>query len=134
MRFFKPELELKIKDEIEKLLKVSFIEPIQHPVWLSNIVVVGKKQTDQIRASVDFRDLNKACPKDEFPLPSIDALIDSTAGCEMYTMMDGYKGYNQIQMDLADAPKTAFRAPLGNFYYKVRPFGLKNAGQLIREQ
>ena len=77
---------------------------------------------------MDFRNLNKACPKDEFPLPNIDLLVDSAAGSSMFSFMDGYSGYNQIRMAVKDAEKTAFRTPIGNFYYTVMPFGLKNAG------
>uniref|UniRef100_A0A2N9HPJ3 Reverse transcriptase n=1 Tax=Fagus sylvatica TaxID=28930 RepID=A0A2N9HPJ3_FAGSY len=98
-----------------------------HPRWLSNIVPV-KKKNGQIRCCVDFRNLNKACPKDEFPLPNMDLLIDSAAGHAMFSFMDGFSGYNQIRMSTRDAEKTAFRTPIGNFYYTVMPFGLKNAG------
>jgi hypothetical protein len=87
-----------------------------------------KKKNGQIRCCVDFRDLNKACPKDEFPLPNMDLLIDSGAGHVMFSFMDGFNGYNQILMSPKDAKKTAFRTPIGNFYYTVMPFGLKNAG------
>ena len=80
---------------------------------------------------MDFRNLNKACPKDEFPLPNIHLLVDSAAGSSMFSFMDGYSGYsgyNQIRMAAKDAEKTAFRTPIENFYYTVMPFGLKNAG------
>jgi hypothetical protein len=109
------------------LLAASFIKPIQHPRWLSNIVLV-KKKNGQIRCCVDFRNLNKACPKDEFPLPNMDLLIDSAVGNAMFSFMDGFSGYNQIRMSPKDAEKIAFRTPIGNFYYTVIPFGLKNAG------
>jgi hypothetical protein len=109
------------------LLAAGFIKPIQHPRWLSNIVLV-KKKNGQIRCCVDFRNLNKACPKDEFPLPNMDLLIDSAAGHAMFSFMDGFSGYNQIRMSTKDAEKTVFRTPIGNFYYTVMPFGLKHAG------
>ena len=76
---------------------------------------------------MDFRNLNKACPKDEFPLPNINLLIDLAAGSSMFLFMDGYSGYNQIRMAAKDAEKTTLRAPIGNFYYTMMPFGLKNA-------
>ena len=76
---------------------------------------------------MDFRNLNKAYPKDEFPLPNIDLLVDSVTGSSMFSFMDGYSGYNQIRMAAKDAKKMAFRTPIGNFYYTVMPFGLKNA-------
>ena len=75
-----------------------------------------------------FRNFNKACPKDEFPLPNMDLLIDYAAGSAMFSFMDGFRGYNQIRMALKDVEKTAFRTPMGNFYYTVMLFGLKNVG------
>ena len=77
---------------------------------------------------MDFKNLNRACSKDEFPLPNMDLLIDSAAGSAMFSFMDGFSGYNQIKMALRDAEKTAFRTPMGNFYYTMMSFGLKNAG------
>jgi hypothetical protein len=71
MRTFHTEVEAQITQEVKKLLAAGFIKPIQHPRWLSNIVPV-KKKNGQIRCCVDFRNLNKACPKDEFPLPNMD--------------------------------------------------------------
>ncbi len=77
---------------------------------------------------VDYTDLNKVCPKDSFPLPSIDQLVDSTSGHELLTFMDAFSGYNQIQMAPEDEEKTAFITDGGTYCYKVIPFGLKNAG------
>ena len=77
---------------------------------------------------MDFRNLNRACPKDEFPLPNMDLLINYAAGSAMFSLMDGFSGYNQIKMASRDAEKTTFRTPMGNFYYTVMPFRLKNAG------
>ena len=107
-RVFHIEVEAQIVQEVKKLLTAGFIKPIQHPKWLSNIVPM-KKKNGQIHCCVDFRNLNKACPKDEFPLPNIDLLVDSTAGNSMFSFMDGYSGYNQIRMAAKDAEKTAFR-------------------------
>ena len=122
---FHTDVETQITQEIKKLLADGFIKPIQHPKWLSNVVPV-KKKNSQIRCFVDFRNLNKACPKDALPLPNIDLLVDSTAGSSMFSFMDGYSGYNQIWMVAKDAEKIAFRTIIGNFYYTVMPFGLKN--------
>ena len=80
----------------------GFIKPIQHSHWLSNIVQV-KKKNGQIRCCVDFRNLNRVCPKDEFPLPKMDLLIDSAAGSAMFSFMDEFSGYNHIRMALKDA-------------------------------
>lgn len=77
---------------------------------------------------IDYRDLDKASPKDDFPLPHIDMLIDSIAEHEMMSFIDGFSGYNQIKMFGEDREKTAFTTPWGTFCYKVMPFGLKNAG------
>ena len=87
-----------------------------------------KKANCKWRMCVDFTDLNKAYPKDSFPLPRIDQLVDSTAGHRLLTFMDAFSGYNQIMMDDADQEKTSFITSKGLFCYKVMPFGLKNAG------
>ena len=103
------------------------MKPIQHLRWLSNIVPV-KKKNGQIRCYIDFINLNWVCPKDKFSLPIMDLLIDSIVGNAMFSFMDGFSGYNQIWMASKDAEKTAFKSPIGNFYYIVMPFGLKNGG------
>ena len=76
---------------------------------------------------VDFRDLNKASPKDDFPLSHIDILIDNTVGHALLSFKDGFSGYNQIKMAPKDREKTSFITPLGTYCHKVMPFGLKNA-------
>ena len=77
---------------------------------------------------VDFTNLNRACPKDSFPLPRIDQLVDLTASHELLTFMDAFSGYNQIRMNEEDQEKTAFVTSQGLYCYRVMPFGLKNAG------
>jgi hypothetical protein len=89
--------------------------------------VVNKKQ-GTIHVCMDFHDLNKACPKDNFPTPFIDQIIDECAGCEAFSFMDGFLGYNQIQIKPKDQHKTAFICPWGTFAYRKMPFGLKNVG------
>ncbi|KAL0295428.1 UNVERIFIED_CONTAM: Transposon Tf2-12 polyprotein [Sesamum angustifolium] len=96
-------------------------------MWISSIVPVRKKN-GQIRVCVDFKDLNNACLKDDFPLPIVELMIDATTGHEALSFMDGSFGYNQIRMVPADEELTAFRTPKGIYCYKVMPFGLKNAG------
>jgi hypothetical protein len=76
---------------------------------------------------VDYRDLNKASPKDDFPLPHIDMLVDNTVKFKVFSFMDGFFGYNQIKMVLEDMEKTIFITPGGTFCYRVMPFGLNNA-------
>lgn len=87
-----------------------------------------KKKNRQIRCYVDFRNLNKVCPKDKFPLPNMDLLIDSVAGSAMFSFMDRFNGYNQIRMPPRDSEKTTFKTPMGNFYYTMMLFGLQNVG------
>ena len=94
---------------------------------MANIVPVQKKN-GQIRICVDYRDLNNACPKDEFPLPITELLVDATTGFGALSFMDGFSGYNQIKMAPEDEELTAFRTPRGVYCYTVMPFGLKNAG------
>ena len=77
---------------------------------------------------VDFTDLNKACPKDSFPLPRIDQLVDSTVGHKLLTFMNAFSGYNQIMMLEEDQEKIAFITSQELYCYRVMPFGLKNAG------
>ena len=77
---------------------------------------------------IDFTDLNKACPKDSYPFPRIDILVDSTTRHQLLSFIDAFSGYNQIKMEEADQEKTSFVTSQGLFYYKVMPFGLKNAG------
>ena len=101
--------QAQIIKELQKLLAAGFIGPIEHPKWLSNIVPV-KKKNGQMRYCVDFRNLNKACPKDEFPLPNMDMLIDS-ARHAIFSFMDGFSGYNQIRMSPKDAN--------GSGYYRL---------------
>jgi hypothetical protein len=78
--------------------------------------------------SVDYGDLNKVSPKDDFPLPYIDVLVDNTTRFPVFSFMDGFSGYNQIKMASEDMEKTTFITPWGTFYYKVIPFSLKNVG------
>ena len=91
-------------------------------------MVMVKKSNGKWRMCVDFTDLNRACPKDGYPLPWIDTLVDSTARHELLSFMDAFSGYNQIKMNEEDQEKTSFITSQGIFCYKVMPFGLKNAG------
>ena len=97
---------------------------MDYPQWLANIVPVLKKD-GKVRMCVDFRDLNKACPKDDFPLPHIDVIIDSVASSVMYFFMDEFSGYNKIMMAVMDKIKTAFITEWGTYCYKVMPFWIE---------
>ena len=86
-----------------------------------------KKANGKWRMCVDFTDLNKACPKDSYPLPCINQLMDSTVGHRLLSFMDASSGYNLIRMDETNQEKTSFVTSQGLFCYKVMPFELKNA-------
>ena len=87
-----------------------------------------KKKNEKWRVCMDFTDLNKSYPKDLFPLPHIDKLVNATAGNQLMSFMDAFSGYNQVLMHPEDQEKTLFMTSRGIYYYKVMPFGLKNAG------
>uniref|UniRef100_A0A2N9HPS3 RNase H type-1 domain-containing protein n=1 Tax=Fagus sylvatica TaxID=28930 RepID=A0A2N9HPS3_FAGSY len=122
-----PERAEIVAKEVERLLEANAIRSVQYPTWLSNTVVVRKKN-GKWRVCVDFTDLNRACPKDPFPLPRIDQLVDSASGHERMSFLDAFQGYHQIPMAHSDQEKTAFITPKGVYCYRVMPFGLKNAG------
>lgn len=110
-----------------KLLEAGHIRQINFLVWLSNAVLVTKAE-NKWWICVDFKDLNKVCPKDHYPLPRIDQFVGFMTGCEMLSMMDAYQGYHQIALHEADQPKLIFFTSIGTYCYKVMPFGLKNTG------
>jgi hypothetical protein len=116
-----------IKLEVKKLLKSSFIYSVALTDWVSNLVPIDKKQ-GTIRVCVDYRDINKACPKDKFPTPFVDQIVDDYAGSEIFFLMDGFSGYNQINIVPEDQHKIVFICPWGTFAYQKLPFGLKNVG------
>ena len=126
-RSFAPERQKAINKEVSKLLQAGAIREVEYPEWLANIVLV-KKENGKWRLYIDFTDVNRACPKDSFPLPRIDLIVDATTGHELLSFMDAFSGYNQISMDLDDQEKTSFVTGQGTYCYRVMPFGLKNAG------
>ena len=130
-RAFTPERDQAVAEEVTKLLTAGFIREVYYPDWLANVVLV-KKANGKWRMCVDFTYLNKACPKDSFPLPRIDQLVNSTAGHKLLTFMDAFLGYNQIRMDEEDQEKTALITSQELYCYKVMPFGLKNAGPIYQ--
>ena len=97
-RRFRPELQDDIITEVDRLITAAFIKEVQYPRWLANIVPVTKKN-GQLRICVDFRDLNRACPKDDFPIPITEMVVDATTCYGALSFMDGSSGYNQIKMD-----------------------------------
>nr|XP_027122043.1 uncharacterized protein LOC113738985 [Coffea arabica] len=126
-RSFAPERNEMIKAEVGKLLESKIILEVYYPTWLANPVLV-KKEDQTWRMCVDFTYLNKACPKDCFPLPRIDRLVDSTVGFDVLCFLDAFKGYHQIEMAEEDRDKTSFITEEGTYCYRTMPFGLKNAG------
>ena len=97
LRRVKPEMLLKIMEEVKKQLDAGFLEVSKYPQWVANIVLVPKKD-GKVRMCVDYRDLNRASSKNNFPLPHIDTLVDNTAKHSLFFFMDGFSGYNQIRM------------------------------------
>jgi hypothetical protein len=128
MRPFGDEKCRAIAKEISNLLKAGFVKDVIHTKWVANPVLVPKKNTKVLRMCVDDTSLNKACPKDLFPLPRIDQVIDSTAGSELLCFLDAYSSYHQIKMKESDQLATSFVTPYGTYCYVTIPFGLKNAG------
>ena len=100
-RVFTPEQDQAIVEKVRKLQEASFIREVYYLDWLANIVMV-KKVNGKWRMCVDFTDLNKACPKDSYPLPRVDVLVDSTVWHQLLSFMDAFSSYNQIRMHKAD--------------------------------
>ena len=115
-----------VKDEVMKLKQVRAIKEVFYPEWLANIVVM-KKKNRKWRVCVNFTDMNKACLKDPFSMPRIDKLVDATVGHPRMSFLETFQGYHQIPLALEDQEKTTFVTLIGNYHYKVMPFGLKNA-------
>ncbi|KAM2968400.1 hypothetical protein FF1_028550 [Malus domestica] len=124
-----------MKAEVEKLKGIGFVREVNYPTWVANVVLVKKNPTKESLLlqkvlwimCVDYTDLNKGYPNDSFPIPLIERLTHSMAGCELLSFMDAYSGYNQILMNPPDQEHTSFTTDRGLYCYKVMPFGLKNA-------
>jgi hypothetical protein len=129
-RNFKLKIVDKVKEEVNRLLQVRFMHPCHYAEWVSNIVPVEKKNTGKIRVCVYFQNLNWATPKDEYPMPIADMLINNASGNKVISFLGGNEGYNQIFMAEEDISKTAFRCLgfVGLFKWVVMTFGLKNVG------
>ena len=115
-----------VKEDLEKLLKAGFIEPVDQATWLSSIVVVPKKN-GKLRICVDFRCLNAATKKDPYPLPFMDEVLDTVIGYVAYSFIDYFSGYHQVHIHADDRYKTTFITEWGAYVWVVMPFGLKNA-------
>jgi hypothetical protein len=123
LRRFEEERRRAIGVELRKLLEAGFIKEVFHPAWLANPVLV-KKKNGKWRTCVHYTSLNKACPKVPFPLPRIDQIVDSTAGCELLCFLNTYYGYHQIKMKESDQLANSFVTPFGMYCYVTMSFGL----------
>jgi hypothetical protein len=112
--------------EVRKLLDAGFIEEVHHPIWLANPVIVPKAN-GKLWMCIDYTSLNKACPKDPYPLPRIDQIVDCTSGCDLLSFLDAYSSFHQIQMSREDRKHTAFVTVDGLYGYVVMSYSLKNA-------
>jgi hypothetical protein len=115
-----------ICEEVQNLLCAGFIEEVHHTIWLANLVIVPKAN-GKLQMCIDYTNLNKACPKDPYPLPQIYQIVDSTSGCNLLSFLDAYSGFHQIQMSRQDRKHTAFVTVDGLYCYVVMPYDLKNA-------
>ena len=118
-----PKYSLLVKEELDKLLDIGFIYPVPFSEWVSPIVIVPKKN-GKLRICQDFQALNKATKKDYFPLPFTDAILDAVASHKCYSFLNGFSGYNQVQIAQEDQVKTTFTTDWGTFASRVMLFGL----------
>ena len=115
-----------VKDEVIKFKQIGAIKEVFYPKWLANTIVV-KKKSGKRHVCVDFIDLDKPCPKNPFPMPRIDQLMDATVSHPRMSFLDAFQGYHQIPLALDNQEITDFVTPIRNYHYKVIPFGLKNS-------
>ncbi|CAA0816892.1 Unknown protein, partial [Striga hermonthica] len=126
-RKFGPDRLKALEEEVNKLIDNKFVKEAKYPTWISNPFLV-KKATGLWHMCIDFSDLNQACPKDSYPIPHIDYMVDATSGHQLMSFLDAYSGYNQIPMHPDDAEHTSFYSARGLYCYVMMTFGLKNAG------
>ena len=112
------EKRLAAKEEIDKLLSAGFIREARYTTWLANVVMVTKPNGNW-RMCVNYRNINNACPKDTYPLPNIDRLVDGAVDHKIMSFLDAYSDYNQISMHPRDKEKTTFMTAEANYYYEV---------------
>ncbi|GKB39276.1 reverse transcriptase domain-containing protein [Tanacetum coccineum] len=112
--------------EEEELLKADILHEVKYQTWVANPIMI-KKRDERWKMCVDFTDINKACPKDCYPLPEVNQKVESLSGFRLKCFLDAYKGYHQIQMAKGDEDNTNCFTEKGVFCYNKMPFGLKNA-------
>ena len=127
VRRFHPDHHQIIQTEVDNLLRPGFIKEVKYPEWLANVVVVLKKG-GKWRVCVDYTDLKEAFPKDSFPLPRIDYIVDASTEHKILLFLNSFSRYHQIHMHPSEVEKTTFITPYGLYCYDVMPFSLKNEG------
>ena len=115
-RSFALERQKAINEEVGKLLQAGAIREVEYPEWLANVVLV-KKANGKWRLCINFTDINRACPKDSFPLPRIDLIMDAITSHELLSFMDAFSGYNQINTDPNNQENTSFVTGQGTYCY-----------------
>jgi hypothetical protein len=118
---------LAAKAKVQRLLDANVVREVMYSEWLANVVLVPKKN-GKMRMCIDFTNLNKACKKDPFPFPRVDASVDKAAGCQRFSLLDYFSGYHQIWLKKEDEEKTSFTTPFDTYCYTRMSEGLKNAG------
>jgi hypothetical protein len=118
------------KAEVQRLLDARFIHEVLYPSWLVNAVMV-KKKNGKWRMFTDFTDLNKCCPKEDFPMSRVDKVVDSTLGCETMALLDSFLGYHQIWLRKEAEENTSFITPFSTYCYLGMSEGLKNADPIF---
>ena len=108
------------------MLAAGIIAPTRHSSSCSDLVVI-RKNNGSLRICIDFRNLNIACQKENYPLPNMETLLQRVTGAGMMSMLDGFPGYNQVVIQKEDRHKTTFTSPWGTFEYLRMPFSLLNA-------
>jgi hypothetical protein len=117
--------------ELKKLLDVNIIFQVRHSAWVENLVPV-RKNYGEICLCVDFKNLNRASKNDNYPVPSMEQLLQTMSSSEIFSLLDGLSGYNQVLVSEEDRLKTTFRSKWEMFSYKCIPFGLINAGETFQ--
>ena len=122
-----PRLEPLVMKELNKMLDAKIIFWVRYTHWVANLMPIRKKDGD-IRLCIDFKNLNRASQKDNYPIPSMEHILQCISGFEMLSLLDGFLGYNQVLVSNGDQLKTNFNIKWGTYAYRKMPFALINAG------
>ncbi|KAH9288939.1 hypothetical protein KI387_033056, partial [Taxus chinensis] len=120
-----------MQEELKNLRDGGIIQPTRYSSWVTNLVPVRKNNGD-IRFCVDFRNLNKASLKNNYPLPNMENMLQLVTGSELLSTLDGFSGYNQVVVKESERIKNSFTTPWGTYVYVRMPFGLMNAGETFQ--